>query len=149
MCCNDTSMMQKMATQHLIHDISLLWSLFILDFKISSVINLQGLLNTWFYQVSYQWPSIVLCNHFSFVPKGILIQFWLYADSSILTFTLSIFYCSIRNNLIGHKFHNLETSSPIHTWINTKWTYIILYTYFILTHCPLRLFLEIMLSCLK
>jgi hypothetical protein len=38
---------------------------------------------------------------------------------------LNIFYCSIRNNWIGHKFHNLETSSPIHTWINTKWTYII------------------------
>ena len=34
---------------------------------------------------------------------------------------------------IGHKFHNLETSSPIHTWINIKWTYIILYTYFILS----------------
>ena len=29
--------------------------------------------------------------------------------------TLNIFYCSIRNNWIGHKFHNLETSSPIHT----------------------------------
>jgi hypothetical protein len=25
---------------------------------------------------------------------------------------LSIFYCLIRNNWIGHKFHNLETSSP-------------------------------------
>jgi hypothetical protein len=50
-----------------------------------------------------------------------------------LLFTLNIFYCSIRNNWIGHKFHNLETSSPIHTWINTKWTYIILYTYFILS----------------
>ena len=25
---------------------------------------------------------------------------------------LSIFYFSIRNNWIGHKFHNLETSSP-------------------------------------
>jgi hypothetical protein len=32
-----------------------------------------------------------------------------------LILTLSIFYCSIRNNWIGHKFHNLETSSPIHT----------------------------------
>ena len=29
--------------------------------------------------------------------------------------TLNICYCSIRNNWIGHKFHNLETSSPIHT----------------------------------
>ena len=46
--------------------------------------------------------------------------------------TLSIFYCSIRNNWIGHKCHDLETSSPIHTWSNTKWTYIILYAYFIL-----------------
>ena len=46
--------------------------------------------------------------------------------------TLNIFYCSIRNNWIGHKFHNLETSSPIHTWTNTKWTYIILNTYFLL-----------------
>ena len=46
---------------------------------------------------------------------------------------LNIFYCSIRNNWIGHKFHNLETSSPIHTWINTKWTYILLYIYFILS----------------
>ena len=26
--------------------------------------------------------------------------------------TLNIFYCSIINNWIGHKFHNLETSSP-------------------------------------
>jgi hypothetical protein len=48
-------------------------------------------------------------------------------------FTLSILYCSIRNNWIGYKFHNLETSSPIHTWINTKWTYVKLYTYFILS----------------
>jgi hypothetical protein len=47
--------------------------------------------------------------------------------------TLNIFYCSIRNNWIGHTFQNSETSSPIHTWINTKWTYIILYTYFILS----------------
>jgi hypothetical protein len=31
------------------------------------------------------------------------------------TVTLNIFYCSIRNNWIGHKFYNLETSSPIHT----------------------------------
>ena len=52
---------------------------------------------------------------------------------SIKSFTLDIFYCSIRNNWIGHKFHNLEMSSPIHTWINTKWTYIVLYTYFILS----------------
>ena len=43
------------------------------------------------------------------------------------------FYCSILNNRTGHKFYNLETSSPIHTWINTTWTYIILYTYFILS----------------
>ena len=55
--------------------------------------------------------------------------------------TLNIFYCSILNNWIGHKFHNLETSSPIHTWINTQWIYIILYSYFILsedkkTTCP-------------
>ena len=27
--------------------------------------------------------------------------------------TLNIFYCSIINNRIEHKFHNLETSSPI------------------------------------
>ena len=46
---------------------------------------------------------------------------------------LNICYCSIRNNWVGHKFHNLDTSSPIHTWINTKWTYIILYAYFILS----------------
>ena len=46
---------------------------------------------------------------------------------------LNIFYCSIGNNWIGHKFHKWETSSPIHTWINTKWTYITLYTYFILS----------------
>ena len=32
-----------------------------------------------------------------------------------------------------HNFYNLETSSPIHTWIDTTWTYIILYTYFILS----------------
>jgi len=34
-----------------------------------------------------------------------------------LSATLNIFYfyCSIINNWIGHKFHNLETSSPIHT----------------------------------
>jgi hypothetical protein len=49
----------------------------------------------------------------------------------LITPTLNILYCSIINNWIGHKFHNLETSSPIHTWINTKWTYTILYTYFI------------------
>ena len=29
--------------------------------------------------------------------------------------TLNIFFCSILNNWIGHKFHNLEMSSPIHT----------------------------------
>ena len=65
-----------------------------------------------------------------------IMLFWVHlAISRIRThnFTLNIFYCSIRNNWIGHKFHNLETSSPIYTWINTKWTYIILYTYFILS----------------
>ena len=30
--------------------------------------------------------------------------------------TLNICYCSIINNWIGHKFHNLEASSPIHTY---------------------------------
>ena len=42
-------------------------------------------------------------------------QLHLYTDASDLGFILNIFYCSIRNNWIGHKFHNLETSSPIHT----------------------------------
>ena len=40
-------------------------------------------------------------------------------DLFIFRVTLNIFYCSILNNRIGHKFYNLETSSPIHTWINT------------------------------
>ena len=40
------------------------------------------------------------------------IDLYLCASYSV---TLNIFYCSIRNNWIGHKFHNLETSSPIHT----------------------------------
>jgi len=31
----------------------------------------------------------------------------------LIFFTLNIFYSSILNNWIGHKFHNLETSSPI------------------------------------
>ena len=47
----------------------------------------------------------------------------LYADDTVIfseTLLLNILYCSIRNNWIGHKFHNLETSSPIHTRINTK-----------------------------
>ena len=40
---------------------------------------------------------------------------------TFLTLNLNIFYFSIKSNWIGHKFHNLETSSPIHTWINTKY----------------------------
>jgi hypothetical protein len=52
-------------------------------------------------------------------------------DLFIFRVTLNIFYCSILNNRIGHKFYNLETSSPIHTWINTTWTYIILYIFHI------------------
>jgi len=47
-------------------------------------------------------------------------------DLFIFRVTLNIFYCSILNNRIGHKFYNLETSSPIHTW-----TYIILYIFHI------------------
>ena len=31
--------------------------------------------------------------------------------------TLNIFYCSIINNWIGHKFHNLEKSSPNHSLV--------------------------------
>ena len=34
-------------------------------------------------------------------------------DLFIFRVTLNIFYCSILNNRIGHKFYNLETSSPI------------------------------------
>jgi hypothetical protein len=41
---------------------------------------------------------------------------------------------TIINNGIGHKFHNLQTSSPIHTRINTTWTYI----YIHISYTPLQ-----------
>ena len=85
---------------------------------------------TWWVMLS-QWLWIMECYSESVCGNHGVLCCTSCCESYVL-FTLSIFYCSIRNNWIRHKFHNLETSSPIHTSINTKLTYIILYTYFIL-----------------
>jgi hypothetical protein len=60
--------------------------------------------------------------------------------------TSNICYCSRINDWIGHKFHNLETASPIHTWINTKWTFIWYNTYFIFNEDMKHNITEILLN---
>jgi hypothetical protein len=69
---------------------------------------------------------LLMCQSFTNKPKCLheLCIKWKESGEYILfpwgyrCLTLNIVYCSIRNNWIGHKFHNLKTSSPIHTWIS-------------------------------
>jgi hypothetical protein len=62
--------------------------------------------------VAYQQSPLVSSAHKIYINSETVGNTFAYQQPPLVT--LNIFYCSILNNWIGHKFHNLEASSPTH-----------------------------------